>query len=314
MSTAQHFPLPEGDAGTAFTIAKMSELVDHGKASAAVRAQALTILNRARVRAFDPEAAARAIYSWVLRTIVFTPDPVGKEGVQSAEWTLRYRRGDCDCVSVLMCALLESVGIRCRFITVASDPRNPDLFSHVYPEALLSGRWVSVDAARRRPAFGRSPSRFFRKRGWSLHDSVYQDFAPRGTGEQPMNRLGILPASLPMHVPLRRGKLPLYYAPPPARRRMLRGLGQDGGDGVNWGSIAQLIQSGAAGAAGIIDATRAAPYNIYPNSPIYAPIGAGGGPMIRQQAMPPVSAGFLGLPPWVWLVGLGIGAVVALRR
>ena len=94
----------------------------------------------------------------------------------------------------------------------------------------------------------------------------------------------------------------------------MRGLGQDGGDGVNWGSIAQLIQSGAAGAAGIIDATRAAPYNIYPNSPIYAPIGAGGGPMIRQQAMPPVSAGFLGLPPWVWLVGLGIGAVVALRR
>src|SRR5437588_272016 len=148
MSTAQHFPLPEGDAGTAFTIAKMSELVDQGKASAAVRAQALTILNRARVRAFDPEAAARAIYSWVLRAIVFTPDPVGKEGVQSAEWTLRYRRGDCDCVSVLMCSLLESVGIRCRFITVASDPRNPDLFPHVYPEALLARRSVSVDAAR----------------------------------------------------------------------------------------------------------------------------------------------------------------------
>src|SRR5205807_686257 len=207
MSTAQHFPLPEGDAGTAFTIAKMSELVDQGKASAAVRAQALTILNRARVRAFDPEAAARAIYSWVLRSIVFTPDPVGKEGVQTAEWTLHYRRGDCDCISVLLCALLESVGIRCRFITVATDPRNPDLFSHVYPEAWIGGKWVSVDAARRAPAFGRSPSRVFRKRGWSVHDPVYQDFAPAATEQAAMSGLGIM-APVPMRTPLRRTGLP----------------------------------------------------------------------------------------------------------
>jgi hypothetical protein len=307
--SAQHFALAEGDAGTAFTIARMVDLVDEGKGTAEIRACALEILNQKHIRAFDREGAARAIYSWVLGNITFTPDPVGIEGVQSAAFTLKYRRGDCDCISVLMCALLESVGIRCRFITVASDPTNPDLFSHVYPEALLSGKWVSVDAARRHPAFGLSPSRFFRKRGWSLRDASFYDFTP----EQTMSGLGILPAApMPMHLPARRTGLPLYYNPPPARlRRRLTGLGQDNG-GVDWQSIAQLIQSGSTGAANIIAASRATPYNLYPTT--YAPIGGAGAPgVIRPTPLLPAGQ-FLGLPPWVWVVGLGVAAIAALRR
>lgn len=303
--TAQNFPLPDGDAGVAFTIEKMSELVDQGKASAAVRACALEILNRAKVRAFDMTGAARAIYEWVRRSIVFTPDPVGKEGVQTAEWTLHYRRGDCDCISVLICSLLESIGLRCRLMTVAADPRDPEQFSHVYPEVFAGGKWVAVDAARRHPAFARSPARYFRKRVWSVDSGEWRDLA--------MNGLGIMPPVSVTATAHRAAGVPQYYAAPQPRRsyfrRRLRGLGQD------WEEIGQAIQAGTAGAANIIAAARATPYNLYPTT--YVPgTGAGAGPQIRFNQPPPAAGNILGFTPGQALVGLLLlgGVVIATQR
>lgn len=302
---AQNFPLAEGDAGVAFTIEKMSELVETGKASAPVRACALEILNRARVRAFDPTGAARAIYEWVRRSIVFTPDPIAKEGVQTAEWTLHFRRGDCDCISVLICSLLESIGLRCRLMTVAADPRDPEQFSHVYPEVLVAGKWVAVDAARRHPAFARSPARYFRKRVWSVDSGEWRDLA--------MNGLGIMPPINVTAAAHHATRLPQFYAAPAPRRsyfrRRLRGLGQD------WGEIGQAIQAGTAGAANIIAAARATPYNLYPTT--YVPSsGAGAGPQIRFNQPPPVAGNILGFTPNELLVGLLLigGVVIATQR
>lgn len=307
--TAQVFPLPEGDAGTSFTIATMAQLIDAGRSSATIRACALDILNRARVPAHDSDAAARAIYRWVLKHIVFTPDPVGKEGVQTAEWTLHFRRGDCDCISVLICALLESVGLRCRLMTVASDPRLPEQFSHVYPETLINGKWVAVDAARRSPAFARSPSRYFRKRAWSVHSGESRDLAMSGMGI--MAPATVVPAQSVRQAA--RLRLPQYYgAPPPRRsyyRRRLSGLAQD------WTDIGQAIQAGTAGAANIIAAARATPYNLMPTT--YVPSsGAGAGPQIRLTQPVPPGAGMFGFTTNELLFGmvlLGVG-ILAVRR
>jgi len=305
--TSTVFALPEDtDAATALTIQKMSEQISAGAGSAEVRGRALDILNRARVQAFDFRGAARAIYEWVRRCIIFTPDPVGKEGVQTAEWTLYFRRGDCDCISVLMCSLLESVGLRCRLMTIAADARLPSQYSHVYPEVCLNGQWVTVDAARRSPAFGKAPRRYFRRRGWSVHSDESRDFA----------MLGIMPPVAVVPRLARGAGVPLYYNPPPPRKsfyraaRGLRGLGQD------WTDIGQAIQAGTAGAANIIAATRANPYNLIPTT--YVPSsGSAAGPQIRYTSpVPPAGAGFLGLTTGELVVGallLGVGIMAARR-
>jgi hypothetical protein len=264
--TTQSYSLADGDSGTAFTIAKMNDQIDQGKKSAQVRAAALSILNQYRVRAFDWMGQARAIYDWVLKHITFTPDTVGKEAVQTAEWTLLYRRGDCDCISVLMCALLESVGLRCRLMTIASDPRDKTVFTHVYPQVLISGNWVCVDAARRSPAFGKCPQRYFRKRAWSTDSDEYED----------MSGLGIpMPMATPAP-PRAAGVPPQYYSAPPARRtgrKRLRGLGQSTDD-INWSGISQAITAGTVGASDIIAASRANPYNLVPTTAVGAAPGS----------------------------------------
>jgi len=309
------FNLPEGDPGTALTIQKMSALIDQGKSSAAIHAAAQSILNSYRVPAYAWERQARAIYDWVLRHVTFTPDVVGKESVQGAEWTLTYRRGDCDCIAVLMCSLLETIGMRCRLMTVAADPRDPQQFSHVYPQVSINGKWTSVDVARRHPAFGLSPRRYFRKRAWSVHSDDYRDMA----GATMRGALGVLP--MPMGAPLRvRSAQQPLYTPPPApqrrRRNYFQGLGQD--DGVDWTTIGQAIQAGTTGAANIIAATRANPYNLVPTT--YAPIGSSGG-AVQQQRIPMTSqaaaaGSFLGLSTstLLLLALLGVGVVVVANR
>lgn len=308
--TTLNFPLPDGDPGVALTIQKMTALIDAGKSSAMVHAQAQTILNQYRVPAYAWERQARAIWDWVRRNITFTPDPVGKEGVQDAEWTLTYRRGDCDCISVLMCSLLETIGTRCRLMTVASDPRDPEQFSHVYPQALVNGRWISVDVARRSPAFGLSPSRYFRKRAWSVHTNEYADMSGDG-----MSGLGVLPMPGRALLATRQAVGPMY-SPPPAsqryyrQRRRLRGLGQD--DGIDWSAISQAVQAGTTGAANIIAATRANPYNLVPTTS-----------MQQQRSIFPTSyvstsapGSFMGISTnTLWMFGLlGLGLVVLSRR
>jgi len=313
--TTLNFPLPDGDPGVALTIQKMSALIDAGKSSAMVHAQAQTILNQYHVPAYAWERQARAIYEWVRRNITFTPDPVGKEGVQDAEWTLTYRRGDCDCISVLMCSLLETIGTRCRLMTVASDPRDPQQFSHVYPQALVNGRWISVDVARRSPAFGLSPSRYFRKRAWSVHSNEYADLSFYGA-EVGMRGLGITTPAL---------QPPLNYSAPPApsrfyrqRRRLrgLRGLGQD--NGVDWSAISQAVQVGTTGAANIIAASRASPYNLVPTT--YAPLGTTGAvlqsPYGYSSMATPTAGSFMGISTTTLLLlgVLGIGIFALANR
>jgi len=341
LTPSQIFPLPAGDPGVAFTIQKMRALIDQGKSSSKIHALAQSILNQYGVRAFDWNGQARAIYDWVLRRVTFTPDVVGKESLQSAEWTATYLRGDCDCISVLMCSLLETVGMRCRLITVAADSRDPEQFSHVYPEVNVSGRWIPVDAARRTAAFGRSPRRYFRKRAWSVRDDEWADM--RGLG---------IPAPMPVPVRARSAGIPLYYTPPPprsrryARLRGLRGLAQDdglislpgggyydtdtgntldatggivstpssGGGSTNWPAISQALQQGTTGAANIIAASRASPYNLMPTT--YAPIGTPGAGPVMPAGSQVASQGIFGISTnTLLLLGLlAVGVMIARGR
>jgi hypothetical protein len=280
----QTMPLPEGDAGTAITIAQMQRLIDEGSKDPAVHELAASILTSQRVRAFDFAGEARAIYNWVLRHIRFTRDIRGKETLHAARETIRLAIGDCDDFTILTLALAQSIGHRGRIVTVASDARDPETFSHVYPEVAINGRWVALDAARRSPGFGKTPNNPFRKCVWDAASPEFQDVAGLG-----------MPMVMPMRGHARAVNSPAYYTPPDSRRAMrqrrrLRGLGDgvDWSDPSTWTGISNMITSGSTAAANIISAARATPYNLVPSTlpgvasrapaPVYADYSGGAYP------------------------------------
>lgn len=167
-------PLLEGDAGTEQTIAAIREQVDQGLRDPFIRQTAGWIV--ARVRSYNDLGEVRALYDWVRRNIRFVKDPVGKETISSARWILSHRFGDCDEINaILLPALLGVVGYRTRLVTIAGNPNAPEQFTHVYAEVFVRGRWIPVDAARPGTSFGSAPSRYFRKRVWSLSDGRFED-------------------------------------------------------------------------------------------------------------------------------------------
>jgi len=334
-SLAEVSALPSGDAGVSFTIRKMRKLIDQGIRSPQVRAQALTILNQARVKAFDWLGNARAIYEWALRNITFTPDPRGKEGLQTADWTLTYRRGDCDDYSILICSLLDTIGMKTRLITIAGDPRDPDQFSHVYPEVFVGGQWVTVDAARRKPEFGKQPSTYSRKRWWAVDDETWGDLGRmRGLG------LNVTPDALPGAYranasPVLRTVAANYNAGRAARirvrqaRRSLRGLGTYGsfvrqghyrrlGDWDDFtDNLPAILTSATTGAANIITAQRAAPQNLFPTTNASSRVPAGYSPLYDfgyPTTAYPSALSTISPTTWLLIGGLGIAAIAMARR
>lgn len=175
---ALSMPLMEGDAGTAQTVDQIRQLVDQGSKDPLVNRTALAIVQR--VRPFDFAGEARAIFEFA-RTLRFTRDMTGRETLRTAREILTVRAGDCDDVNaILIPSLLMTIGHRVRLVTISSHPQAPNQFSHIYAEVYLGRRWVPLDVARRDPAFGRGPARFYRKRIWSLNGGQYIDV--RGLG------------------------------------------------------------------------------------------------------------------------------------
>ena len=192
-------PLSDGDEGTSQTIDRIRGLVDAGIKDLFVNRAAIGMVRAARVRQFDFAGEIKSVYEWVRRNIRFIKDPVGKEALRTARETLTVGAGDCDCInSVLLPALLGTIGHRTRLVTISSHPDAPELFSHIYAEVLLNGRWVPIDAARVGPRFGRGPESYFRKRVWSLSDDEFEDVAGFGglmayQASSTANPLGVRP-------------------------------------------------------------------------------------------------------------------------
>src|SRR5690348_15235618 len=227
-------PLLAGDAGVAQTIALMRRLIDSGVKNPRINALAVSILQQSGAPQHDPLAEARAIYSWMLANIRFVNDPVGvdqdgtinaKETLRTPETTLNIAAGDCDDFTVLMSTLLQSIGLSTRIITVASDPSDPSQFTHVYPEVLIDGEWIPVDAARPGAQFGLAPDRVYRRKVWG----------------EPARSSGLMGMQ-------RRSSLAGYA--------QLRSLGDQS-------QLAQDITAASQGAADVIIAANAAPENIY---------------------------------------------------
>lgn len=294
--------IPEGDPGTIATIDQMRRLIDHGMKDPYIHELSAGIINLAGVRAFDWMGEARAVYNWVRQHIRFTRDVRGKETLHAASDIVRLGIGDCDDFTILICSLMGTIGAKCSIVTVASDPRDPDLFSHVYPEVSINGRWVTMDAARRDPRFGLAPANYFRKRRWDATSPDYQDIAGLGSAG------GAAARARPVLKFRRRnpwGGL--------GRVRGLRGLGQPS-TSPNTAQLPADITAATVGISDIISASRANPYNLTAttSTPVYNSAGQVVGYQNTPIATDPFtalfSANFMGIP--LWLLGLGVAAVV----
>jgi len=169
-STMTVHHLADGDAGAHQSVRDMRGLVDRALKSPQVYTLARAIVQH--VTPFDSLGEIRALYAWVLQNIRFTMGVIGKQSLQSADATLALRAGQCTDLSILLAALVMSVGYPARFVAVATDPQAPDQFSHIYPEAELAGEWIPLDAARANAQFGRAPDRVYRSQTFRILDAV----------------------------------------------------------------------------------------------------------------------------------------------
>ena len=86
-------------------------------------------------------------------------------------------RGDCAVFTTLICAMLDSLGVPWEIVTVAVNPNEPEIFSHVYPRAILeSGMRLVLDASHGKyPGWEVPKRRQYLKQVWNSEGEAIQD-------------------------------------------------------------------------------------------------------------------------------------------
>jgi len=133
--------MSDGDAGIFETLALMRALVNQYKTNATIRQAAIAVAFLTPAQ--DDMAEVEAIYSFVRDHIRYTKDVWGIETLATPDKVLAARVGDCDDMTVLLSAMLESVGYPTRF--VIEGYQDGAGWEHVYLEVYLLGGWVPLD-------------------------------------------------------------------------------------------------------------------------------------------------------------------------
>lgn len=299
LAPTKRFTIADGDLGTAQTIERIRKLVHDAATDQLVNRLAIRIVRGAGVPQFDFLGEARAIYGWVLTNFRFIRDVYGVETLRTVREMLVTQAGDCDDInSILLPALLMTIGFNVRLVTVAADPSDPNVFSHIYCEAQIpDGSWLPLDVARRNPAFGKGPGHWFRLRRWSLTDSTYHD----------------LPAGRQMG-------LSGYFHD---RRTAMGDDSTDTSDsgGFDWSALASVLGAAGSAAGNIIRAVNTpAPTipGIVVNPATGLPVAVTTTPQGTLIASS-VPGGILtsasgSIPTWMIFAGLGLGALLLLRK
>jgi transglutaminase-like putative cysteine protease len=143
--------IPKGAAGTLVTAALIARLVRQGAKDFYVRQKAIEILRAAGVRPKDRFGEVCALFDWVRRNIRYTRDIFRVELLHTARRMLELQAGDCDDMTILLGALLTSVGHPVRLVLAGFRADRPHVYSHVYPEVQVKGRWMAIDPTVSRP-------------------------------------------------------------------------------------------------------------------------------------------------------------------
>lgn len=132
--------IPSGDAGVAATLKIMVNMVLQYRASPAVRVSAQALVRDCPSR--DTVCQIKTLHAWVRDNIKYLPDVRDVETIQTPDYTLSMRSGDCDDHAVLMASYVESLGKQSRFLAIGIRGEG---FSHVSAQVLLGTRWVNLE-------------------------------------------------------------------------------------------------------------------------------------------------------------------------
>lgn len=137
--------IPSGGAGVDDTLRYMSAFVNAFKINPQIRELSLRLI--AHLPQKDVMGEVAALFDYVKYHIRYVRDIQGVETVQTPLKTLEYAAGDCDDKSTLLATMLASIGYPTRFRAMGFT----NSFCHVIVEALVSGRWLSLDATEPEP-------------------------------------------------------------------------------------------------------------------------------------------------------------------
>lgn len=138
--------IPKGYQGTQKTLQQIKLLIRIGAKNFYVRQKAIDILLAKNIPPKNYLGEIKALFQWVQQNIRYTKDPFRVEMLHSALRMLQLRAGDCDDMTILLGAMLESIGHPVRLVLTGSDPNRPQLFTHIYLQVNYRGRWISLDA------------------------------------------------------------------------------------------------------------------------------------------------------------------------
>lgn len=137
--------LPPGAEGTRQTMAAMARLTKEAARTVEIWTLARQIVARVPDKNKSTSsyvAEVGAIQQWVRANIRYTRDVAGVETLARPIDTLAIRQGDCDDQSMLVAALLLSIGHPCRFVAVG---RTLDSLQHVFTDTRVGDKWMAVE-------------------------------------------------------------------------------------------------------------------------------------------------------------------------
>lgn len=150
--------LPAGDAGTAKTVGWMRRLIVQGSKSLPIRETAANLA----MRYATDQGKIRAIFDFVKNKMKYVRDPLHQEMLAGADYHYTtmgaegYARGDCDDHTIMLGAMLESIGYPTRITTARMRPGN-GAFDHVFIEVNDRTGWIPLDASNKKREAGEPP-------------------------------------------------------------------------------------------------------------------------------------------------------------
>ena len=130
---------------TAETVKRMYRLVQQAVTDEKFQKLVYSIVNGSmRGRWKDYRGELQAVFGWFKKNVDYRRDPFGVELLQDVWATLDRRRADCDDATVWLAAAAQILGCPTRIVTVSTRPDKEPV--HVYPEAMVGGRWLGLDA------------------------------------------------------------------------------------------------------------------------------------------------------------------------
>ena len=160
----KRWKIGHGDRAIRKTILHMQVLVlgPEGVGNPAVRVAAIEAARGATKNVNEIDY----VLAWVKRTVEFRGEEA--ETLQSPVVTLQLRAGDCDDHSILIAAMLRSLGYKVQFKTVAASAAAPGQFSHVYVivQDKQTGQWKGLDSTVAESYAGWEPPMVYRAKNW----------------------------------------------------------------------------------------------------------------------------------------------------